>query len=269
MSFPSNGINHHNAITNEKNTKEYLQENAYKIFSCLKKEKYRVEGKGGTIYKADNVIYGEDNTVINISDKQKKGGIGVGSYDYTNTSVPISELLNSKSKSVNKIQFIKDSVIKDKTLSIEERKKLVNSYRTLITEASNSFLNNLSSNEIVHLIKKYLIEPNKEMEMFITDNKTNKRYTFSFMKHPIVKLIKDAFIPSINVKEGKMSGNIIFSKKNQNKSIGLRIRCHTNNGVNALLGLSKSNSSSQFVLKFQQDGVDKLLNVMGVKPIAI
>jgi len=36
-----------------------------------------------------------------------------------------------------------------------------------------------------------------------------------------------------------------------------------------LLGLSNSNSNSQFVLKFQQDNVDKLIDTMGVSPIAI
>ena len=269
MSFPSDGTNHHNAIKNEKNTKEYLQENAYKIYPCFKKGKYTVEGKGGTKYKADNIIYGENGDVINISDKQKKKGLGVGSYDYTNTSVPINELLNAKSESVSKIQSIKDRVAKDRNLPIEERKKFVESYRILVTEASNSFLNGLSPNEITYLIKQYLIEPNKEMEMFITDNKTDKRYTFAFTKHSVVKLIETGFIPSINIKAGKMSGKIIFTKNNQKEDVGLRIRCHTNNGVSALLGVSNSNTNSQFVLKFQQDHVSKLLDTIGVSPIAI
>ena len=269
MSFPSTGINHHEAIKNEHNTKEYLQENAYLIYPELKKGKYRVESKGGTTYKADNIIYGENSNVINISDKLKKKGLSVGSYDYTNTSSPINELLAAGSESTSKIQSIKDGAAKDRKLPIEEKKKLVKSYRILVSKASNSFLNGLSSDEIIDLIKRYLIKPNKEMEMFITDKKTDKRYTFAFTKHPVVKLIETGFIPEIDVKSGKMSGKIIFTKKNQKKEIGLRIRCHTNNGVSALLGISNSNTNSQFVLKFQQDGVDKLLEMMRVSPIAI
>ena len=269
MSFPSNGINHHNAIKNEHNTKEYLQEYAYLIYPCLEKGKYRVEGRGGTTYKADNIIVGENSNVINISDKQKKNGISNGSYDYTNTSQPINKLLNGYSASVKQIQFVLDSVKEDRKLSIEERKKLVESYRILVSEAGNSFLNGLSPDEITDLIKQYLIEPNKEMEMFITDDKTDKRYTFAFIKHPIVELIETGFIPAIDVKAGKMSGKIIFTKKNQKEDVGLRIRCHTNNGVSALLGVSNTNTNRQFVLKFQQDGVDKLLDIIGVSPIAI
>jgi len=269
MSFPSNGTNHYNAIKNELCTKEYLEKYADSIYPCLEKKKYRVESKGGTTYKADNIIYSENNIVINISDKQKKNGISNGSYDYTNTSKPINKLLNRDSVSVKQIQSVLGGVKETKKLPKEERKKLVPSYRILVSEASNSFLNGISPDELTDLIKQYLIEPNKEMEMFITDNKMDERYTFPFIKHPVVELIKDGFIPSIKVKVGKMSGNIIFTKNNQEKSIGLRIRCHTNNGVSALLGLSNSNSNSQFVLKFQQDNVDKLIDTMGVSPIAI
>ena len=269
MSFPNTGKNHHNAIKNEHSTKEYLQEYAYLIYPCLEKGKYRVEGKGGTTHKADNIIYSENSNVINISDKQKKKGLSVGSYDYTNTSKPINKLLNEYSASVKQIQSVLDGVKEDKKLSIKERKKLVESYRILVSEASNSFLNGLYPDEITDLIKQYLIEPNKEMEMFITDNKKDKRYTFAFAKHPVVELIETGFIPSIDVKSGKMSGKIIFTKNNQKEDVGLRIRCHTNNGVSALLRLSNSNTNSQFVLKFQQDGVDKLLDTIGVSSIAI
>ena len=57
---------------------------------------------------------------------------------------------------------------------MEERKKLVESYRPRIKKASYAFLISLSSDEIIALIKQYLIEPNKEMEEFITDGKENK-----------------------------------------------------------------------------------------------
>jgi len=269
MSYPDDGRNHYSAIKNEHNTKEFLQEYAHLIYPNLDKGKYKVEGRGGTKYKADNIIFGENGNVINISDKQKNKGLSVGSCDYTNTSGPITILLKEGSESVKQIQSVLDSVIEDKKLPIHERKKLVENYRPVAAKACNSFLNSLSSDKIIDLINRYLIKPNKEMEMFITDGKSGNRYTFPFTKHPVIELIETGFIPSIDVKAGKMSGKIIFTKNNQKEDVGLRIRCHTNNGVSALLGVSNSNPNSKFVLKFQQDGVAKLLDIIGVSPIAI
>ena len=59
------------------------------------------------------------------------------------------------------------------------------------------------------------------MEEFITDGKENKRYTFPFMDHPVVKLIENGFIASIIVKVDGSSGSIIFSKGNERVNVGL------------------------------------------------
>lgn len=268
MCFPSDGRNHRNAIKNEHDTREYLQECAHLIYENVEKGKFNVISKGGTKNKADNIIECDRGRTINISDKQKKNGLG-GSFDYTNTSKPIHTMLENGSESVKEIKVVLDSVKEDKKLSVEDRKKLVDSYRLRIKEASYAFLNSLSSDDTVDLIERYLIEPNKEMEMFITNGKRNNRYTFPFMNHPVVKLIENGYTASINVKIGKSSGRIIFSKGNEQIDVGLRIRVHTNNGVTALLGISSSNKSSQFVMKFQQDGIKKLLDTMGVSAIEI
>jgi hypothetical protein len=87
--------------------------------------------------------------------------------------------------------------------------------------------------------------------------------------HPVVQLIEDGYVPSIDVKNGKSSGRIIFTKDDETVDCGLRIRVHTNNGATALLNAGGSNKSSQFVLKFQQDGVVGLLNRIGVLPIEV
>ena len=268
MSFPSDGRNHHNAIENEHNTKEYLQGHAHLIYEAAEEGKYIVLSKGGTKNKADNIIECDDGRIISISDKQKKKGLG-GSFDYTNTSKPIHTMLENDSECVKEIKVVLDSVKEDKKLPMEERKKLVESYRPRIKKASYAFLISLSSDDIIALIKQYLIEPNKEMEEFITDGKENKRYTFPFMDHPVVKLIENGFTASIVVKVGGSSGSIIFSKGNEKVKVGLRIRIHTNNGATALLGAGGSNKSSQFVMKFQQDGIKNLLTTMGVSAIGV
>lgn len=268
MSFPSDGRNHHNAIKNEYNTKEYLQDHAHLIFENVEKGKYTVLSKGGTTNKADNIIECNNGKVVNISDKQKKNGLS-GSFDYTNTSKPIHIMLENGNENVKEIEVLLNSVREDRKLPMEERKKLVDSYRPRIKKASYEFLNCLSSDDIIGLINQYLIEPNKEMEEFITDGKENKRYTFPFMNHPVVKLVENGFTASILVKDGGSSGRIIFSKGKEKVNVGLRIRVHTNNGATALLNAGGSNNSSQFVLKFQQDNIKNLLTTMGVSTIEI
>jgi len=267
MSFPCDGTNHHNAISNEHSTKEYLQTNAHKIYPNVKNGKYTVKSLGGTKNKADNIIECLDGNIIYISDKQKKQGISTGSFDYTNTSKPITRLLDINSNCISSIKNVLIDIKEDKKLPIGDRKKLVSSYRLRVMDASYSFITNLSGNDIIELINQNLIEPNKSMEMFITDGKTNQKYTFPFINHPVINLIETGFIPSVVIKVGKSSGKIIFTDGVVKIDIGLRIRVHTNNGVTALLNAGGTNKSSQFVLKFQQDGIRKLLNNMGVMPI--
>ena len=105
------------------------------------------------------------------------------------------------------------------------------------------------------------------MTMFITDGVNKKRYVFDFKKHPINWLVKRHFKPIIMVKNGKSSGRILFEKGKQSIDVGLRMRIHTNNGATAYLSAGGSNSTAMFVMKFQQDGIKKLLNE--VDPIVV
>ena len=125
----------------------------------------------------------------------------------------------------------------------------------------------MDTKTLISLIKKYLIKPNKEMTMFITDGVNKKRYVFDFIKHPINWLVKRHFKPIIMVKNGKSSGRILFEKGKQSIDVGLRMRIHTNNGATAYLSAGGSNSTAMFVMKFQQDGIKKLLNE--VDPIVV
>jgi len=260
--FPSDGRNHKNAIKNELNTKAFLSKDAHKIFKQLSPKSYEVLSKGGTKFKADNIIKSNDGTIINISDKEKRHGLG-GSYDYTNTSADIKDL-GEGDKHINTLNKEKNKVLK-KPLS--ERKKLVDTFRDKIKDVSYKTLKSIETNDLINLLKKYLINPNKTMQMFITDGVENKRYVFPFTNHPVNNLIKNKYIPVINVKEGKSSGKILFVKNDKEVDIGLRIRIHTNNGATAYLNAGGSNPSAMFVLKFQQDGIKKLLKE--VNPIVI
>ena len=258
MSFPSDGSNHYSAIKNEKSTKKFLEDNAHLIFAEVKKGKYIVEGKGGTTNKADNVIITDDGTVINISDKEKRSGLG-GSFDYTNTSAAIKEMVDAKEPNVRLLKRVVNKSKKDRELPKGQREKLVESYRSLVADASYRALAEMTTKQIRKLLKKYLVKPNSDMQMFITDGTTKKRYVFPFVNHPVVALLEDGYRPSIDVKLGKSSGRVLFTKGDDVQNVGLRMRIHTNNGVSALLGLSKSNKNAAFVFKFQQDAVKELI----------
>ena len=271
MTFPSNGKNHHSAIKNENKTFKFLEKNAHKIYNVLTKNNYKIIAKGGTANKADNILEYNNGKKIYISDKEKKKGLG-GSFDYTNTSKPINTMLNNGSECTKEIQSLLDRAKEDKKLPIEERKKLVESYRPRVKKASYEFLNSLTSDEIKTLIKNYLIEPNIKMQELITDGKENKRYTFPFTKHPVINLINNNYTTSIKFKKDNgqnSSGHIIFSKDDKKIDIGLRMRVHTNNGVTALLDAGGANNNSIFVMKFQQDGIKNLLKTIGISAIEI
>ena len=259
--FPSDGRNHKNAIKNEHNTKAFLQKNAHKIFTELKNKSYEVLSKGGTQYKADNIIKYNDSQ-INISDKEKRHGLG-GSFDYTNTSAAVKDF-GSAGKFINNLDKEKDKVLKK---PLNARKKLVESYRDKIKDVSYLTLKAFTPKSLTSLINKYLIKPNKEMTMFITDGVKKKRYVFPFTNHPINNLMKQGYKPVMNVREGKSSGRILFEKAKQNVDVGLRMRIHTNNGATAYLSAGGSNKSAMFVMKFQQDGIRKLLGE--VNPIVV
>ena len=70
---------------------------------------------------------------------------------------------------------------------LNARKKLVNSFR------DKSTYMHFYTKTLTNLIKKYLIKPNKEMTMFITDGVNKKRYVFDFIKHSINWLVKKTF----------------------------------------------------------------------------
>jgi hypothetical protein len=258
MSFPSDGRNHENAIENEKSTKIFLESNAHFIFPEVNKGKYVVERRGGTKYKEDNVVITDDGITIKISDKEKRKGLG-GSFDYTNTSAAIKEMFDKGEDNSFLMKKVINESKKDRNLPLNERKKLVADYRDKVKEASYEAIKKMTSKQITSLLETYMIKCNRDMYMFITDGVTNKRYIFPFINHPVNLLLKKGYVPSIPIKLGISSGRIIFTKDNDVQDVGIRMRIHTNNGVTALLNAGGKNKTSQFVLKFQQDGIPKLI----------
>ena len=258
MSYPCDGRNHENGTKNEESTKTFLENNAHFIFPEVNKGKYVVEKRGTTKYKEDNVVITDEGITIKISDKQKKKGLS-GSFDYTNSSAAIKEMFDKGEDNSFLMKKVINESKKDRKLPLNKRKKLVDDYRDKVTEASYEAVKKMTSKQITSLLETYMIKCNRDMYMFITDAVANKRYIFPFINHPVNLLLKKGYVPSIPVKLGKASGRIIFTKGNDVQDVGLRLRVHTNNGVTSLLNAGGANKTSQFVLKFQQDGIPKLI----------
>jgi len=267
MAFPCDARNHKNAISNENETTKWLSKNACKLFPELKGKKFKVVHKGGTGSKADNIIITQSGKEIPISDKQKIAGLG-GSSDWTNSSAPINQMLKKKLPAVEPIAKLlkKVSTVRKKTLP--ERQKQIEKFRDYVKTASNETLSNLTSKDLEKMLKNYLIEPNKDQIEIFTDTKNKERHIFSWKDHPVIDLLDKKYKPFIQVKPGSSSAIIKFKKDKDVQDVGLRIRIHTNNGISALLNAgSGKNSNSNFVVKFQQDNIPKLLKAVKAKTI--
>lgn len=265
MAFPSDARNHRNAISNESETTKWLTKNAIKVFPQLKGKKFKVVHKGGTSNKADNVIITQDGKEILISDKQKIAGLG-GSSDWTNSSAPINNMIKKNHQASEPISKLLEKVKSIRSKPLSERQKNVDKFRSYVKKASYETLANLTSKDLTNLIKEYLIKPNNDQIEIFTDGKKNERHVFAWKNHPVIELLNNKYMPYLKIKEGSSSGTILFKKGKDVQDIGLRLRLHTNNGVSALLNANDGkNSTSSFVVKFQQDNIPKLLKSVKAK----
>jgi hypothetical protein len=278
MAWSNDGTVHKTGIANEKETTKFLQENAHLIYGHLgvEKDNYTVRGVGGTDNKEDNVIECDDGSKVYISDKLKNKGLG-GSITWKNTSKIIKKMIEQGRENTLKIQSVKAETERVRGLPLEERAPLKDHFDKLVTEASQSFLSGLTSDEILSILEMCIAEEDgKEMQILITDGKENKRYTFPFSDHPVVGLIENGYTPEIKIKKNARSGSILFSKDGETRDVWLRFYCKTNNGQTALIDASgrrerkiKTNSNSHWTFNLQQDGLKNLINYMGVEPIEI
>jgi hypothetical protein len=74
---------------------------------------------------------------------------------------------------------------------------------------------------------------------------------------------------SLHSLKARQSRQIWRTKDGISTNTNLRLRMVTNNGISALLGLSKANKNSILTLKIQQDGVNRLLGQVRRALIAI
>jgi len=248
MAFKTDGSTHHSGIKNETRIVEKLNMGAINEVWPNLPSTVIARQLGGTKHKQDVSIFDGDKEIKKISVKEKSKGTKNGSYDYINSSAAVRE--------ISALQEYVDGV---KKARISGRCK--EEVRHNINVLSCSVMNRLTSSEIKSILMKYVCEKYKGLDLLISDGKTNEDYLIHFantlLNHAIV-----AYIPSFEpaTKNDQTSRKIVFTDHLGNThDYGLRFRLVLNNGVGALLGLSKSNNNSQPVIKIQQDKVSSLI----------
>ena len=237
--FKTDGSVHHGGINNEKETIKILNE--IRIYDEI------VEKRGGTTQKADAAA---GNKKISI---KRKEGVSNGSFDWFNTSKyndVLGDTFQLFLSNVGKLRTIPKNIIENEEFIF----KIRDDFNTLC----ESSLNTLTSDQIIDILRRGLIDANTGFDVVVNDTKINKLYIFGAEQHPAVGYINQGFFALLKGK-GKSSRKVLFSDGINVYDCGLRIRVTSNNGINAFLGLSKANRNSQVVIKLQQDAVKKLL----------
>lgn len=243
--FKTDGSVHHGGVKNEDQTIAILNE--LNIYSSI------VEKRGGTTQKADAVA-GDKKISI-----KRKEGITNGSFDWFNTSKYNDVLDNTFDdflSSVKEFRTMPKDLIGDDEFVLKVRDNF-----NQLCEAS---LDTLSSEQIINILQRGLVNANAEFDVVITDTNTDTLYVFGAEQHPAVGYINQGFTAVLQGK-GKSSRKVLFSDGTNLYDCGLRIRVTSNNGIKAFLGLSKANKNSQVVIKLQQDKVKQLITDTNAK----
>tara|TARA_A200000113_G_scaffold40427_1_gene32924 strand:+ start:30 stop:812 length:783 start_codon:yes stop_codon:yes gene_type:complete len=257
MVFPHNGENHENGIKNEKNTVEYQNNNPNNAINICLMSDYggsdvEWSHQGGTKQKADANVKittpGNVEIIEEISLKNHKSG----TFDWENTTKGVPENIKNQIKEY-----------KEKNKSATEVTKMHrNEVNTILSDSLNNFTHEMIKGMLSAIYDDYpewiLVNKNKEKE-FIMFHKDNLEKYFKPKENETYILKKSRAKTSRQIWMQSSDGN----EKNTN----LRIRLVTNNGVGALLGLSKSNKSSVPCIKIQQDHVDKFISCCKDKTI--
>ena len=245
MAFTTNGEVHHGGIQNELDVIDVLNDaNVYAT---------PVVHAGGTQNKAD-AYAGE----VGISIKRKRD-LNNGSYDYLNSTVPVSAL-----------PFIDlVDVWKEETLALdptEDNKKIA---KEAFNVVSSFVLDNVDADTLTDIVS-HTFDAQAGMDIAITDQQTESLYLFSADEMEVPQLLKAGYKAQI-VKTNNVvtSRKVVFVKDGDIVDVGLRIRLVTNNGIGAMMGMSKANKTSSVVVKIQQDKVGKMVHNTPHKVLAM
>lgn len=249
MAYKTDGSSHTDGISNEQNLIERLRSDARQLYPSLS-ENFEVVKRGGTKFKQDMEIVDENQTIL-ISAK-KKTNINDGSFDWVNSS--------SATKTIPCLKEFADTV-----RDVGNTHELKGSAKLDVLIASHKALGKLTSDDVSTILKEHVSNKNKDMRVIISETKTGTNWEYNFEDSPLNNSIQN-HTPKVQMGDGIDSAKIVFEDEEGNTiDHGLRIRIVTNNGIGALIGKSKSNSSSQGVVKIQQDNIPGLISGLGNK----
>jgi len=240
--FKTNGSTHYEGIANEHAVIELLNSRNYYDSP--------VTHLGGTKNKADAMA---GSTPISI---KRKKGLANGSFDYVNTSKDNGII--DRTIFTHFWQFVKQCRQDSISPNISE----VRSWYAKCCEAA---LSKITSEQLRGFLQD-VCNKQEGFELVVADTEANTLYIIDHAATPLVKLLGYGYTPHLVAGRGQSSRKIIFSAPGKDINdigsgvdIGLRLRVTSNNGIKAMLGLSKANKNSQTVIKLQQDNVQQFV----------
>ena len=197
---------------------------------------------------------------MGISIKRKRD-LNNGSYDYLNSTVPVS---------YPSLTLILVDVWKEETLALaptqENKRDCKAGVQCCVLVCAVATIDTNTLTDIV----SDTFEAQAGMDIAITDQATESLYLFSADDMEVPQLLKAGYKAQIvQTNNIVTSRKIVFVKDDDIRDVGLRIRLVTNNGVGALMGMSKANKTSSVVVKIQQDKVGRMVHNTPHKVIAM
>tara|TARA_X000001036_G_scaffold432696_1_gene469034 strand:- start:360 stop:1136 length:777 start_codon:yes stop_codon:yes gene_type:complete len=245
MGYRNDGSVHYSGIKNEGKVVDFLKINpVYGMGEVIP--------RGGTKYKQDlEVNHGDETTLISVKKKTK---LTKGSFDYINTTKIDEDLKKPFEELFSEIKILRNE-------TEEKRNQIKESIRDRFNSISSETLDGLEGSVLLDFINTNVIEKNIDMKMWVVDSENKKHLLYDFISSPLYTLLENGYVPFIKqVNKIQTSRKIFFKKGDDVLDIGLRVRLVTNNGIGAMLGLSKSNKNSSLTLKIQQDKVHNLIS---------
>lgn len=246
MAYRTDGSSHTSGIKNEEDMRSILEAKANLIYPELSNA-FQVVKKGGTTYKEDIQII--DNNATRKASLKKKEDISKGSFDYVNSSSVVSTMDVFKP-------------FRDEILSVRNEEQVKGTAKLRIITAAHNILDSLTGKDLKDILKNNVSNKNKDMKIIISEKSSGKNWAYDFKDCPLYDSIENHH-PRIVMGDGIDSAKIVFlTKDGSTLDHGIRIRVVTNNGIGALIGKSKANSTSVGVIKIQQDNVANLIDTM-------
>ncbi len=249
--YKTDGSSHHDGVKAEKKSVEILQEDAAKASEVcgvpLTEGEYTVEQRGGTQYTEDIAVH-HDGGETKLSHKRKKK-LSTGSFDWLNSTkrVPSGETLKAVGRHLRTNNYTVDAA------------------RPIFTEACGKALEELSSDDIMAIIKEGVVAKYRAIDRITVEDEDQKTfYSFRPQDLPLFRAIASGGTRVEMTGRGKTSRSLRFYQEDGTPfpDFGLRIRVTSNNGITAMLGKNKKgkNNSSSPVVKLQQDRVHQMID---------